>query len=325
MSTSSRLWSSLASLALSSAMLVSPDATAQDDGAAKEAAKHFQRGVALYGETDYRAALVEFKRAYATSPNVAVLFNVGEAEYQLQDYANALATFGRYLTQTSVSDSRRGEVESTVEVLRARVGRLTVTTSPPGADVTIDDQPVGKTPLEDAVLVSVGHRKVMASMPGRPSVTRYVDVAAEDSVPVSLILPAPPDQPAVAPAPARALSPIDPGAPSHNATGWRTAGWIATGTFAAGALGFGALVLKSSNDLNTARETYPTTSATLSKDATLVKTYSMIADSLTAAAVVVGGITLYATLTSSAAQPRRDSATARVWLGPASAHFDMTF
>jgi hypothetical protein len=160
-------------------------------------------------------------------------------------------------------------------------------------------------------------------MPGRPSVTYYVDVAAEDSVPVSLILPAPPDA-APALAPVRPLSPIDSVAPSRNTTGWRTAGWIATGTLAAGALGFGALVLKSSNDLNTARETYPTTSATLSKDANLVKTYSMIADSLTAAAVVVGGITLYATLTSST-QPRRDSATARVWLGPASAHFDMTF
>ena len=35
----------------------------------READKHFQHGVSLYVEADYRAALVEFTRAYALAPN----------------------------------------------------------------------------------------------------------------------------------------------------------------------------------------------------------------------------------------------------------------
>jgi hypothetical protein len=87
---------------------------------------------------------------------------------------------------------------------------------------------------------------------------------------------------------------------------------------------FGILALSSSSALARARETYPTTSATLDRDANNTKTYSMVADCLTAAAVAVGGITLISTLSSSPSA-RREPATARVWLGPTSAHFEMTF
>src|ERR1043165_5818761 len=67
------------------------------DSSVKEAGKHFQRGVTLYNEADYRAALVEFKRAYEIAPNSAVLYNIGQTYYQLQNYAAALVALGRYL------------------------------------------------------------------------------------------------------------------------------------------------------------------------------------------------------------------------------------
>jgi tetratricopeptide (TPR) repeat protein len=110
---------------------------------------HFDRGVTLYGETDYPGALVEFKRAYALSPNSAVLYNIGEAQYQIQDYASALVTFTRYLVEVPPGGPHRGEVENNVEVLRTRVGHLTIVTVAPGADVSVDDRPAGKTPFDD--------------------------------------------------------------------------------------------------------------------------------------------------------------------------------
>jgi hypothetical protein len=62
----------------------------------------------------------------------------------------------------------------------------------------------------------------------------------------------------------------------------------------------------------------------------MTTTYSIVADSLTAAAVLVGGITLYSTLSSSSSpsskRGSRDGAPAtRLSLGPGSAHFEMTF
>jgi tetratricopeptide (TPR) repeat protein len=319
-------------LALAVTALQAKAAAAQDGGAMREAGKHFQRGVALYGEADYRAALVEFKRAYATSPNVAVLYNVGETEYQLQDYAGALTTFERYLTEAGASEPHRGEVEGTMDVLRARVGHLTITTTPPGADIAVDDQGVGRTPFDRSLLVSIGRRKVVASMTGRPSVSRYVDVAADDNVSVALPLPAAePSTAGLLHDPSSASRTETAASAGSTAATLRTLGWVVTGASAAGAITMGLLAMKESNDLQAARASYPTSSAILNHDASLTTTYSIVADSLTAAAVLIGGITLYSTLSSSpSAASKRGSngngiASTRLTLGPGSARFELTF
>jgi hypothetical protein len=305
--------------------LVAPAVRAADPdpGATHEAARHFQRGVALYGETDYRAALVEFKRAYSIAPNAAVLYNVGETEFQLQDYAAALTTFQQYLAESSQSDGHRAEVESSVEVLRSRVGHVTVMTSPPGADVAIDDQSVGKTPQERPVLVSIGHRKVVASMPGRPPATRYVDVAADDNVTVALQLAAPSD---AAMSPLRAAT-GQPEPASGGGSTLRILGWIGTSILGAGAVTFAVLADRESTTLESARASYPTTSATLTQESRLTSTYSILADSLAGAAVVLGGVTLFSTLTSHDAGPRvRGGAPeVRVGVGPGVARLQLTF
>ena len=322
-------------LAFALTAVLTSGAAAQENGAAKDAGRHFARGVALYGEADYRAALVEFKRAYAIAPNVAVLYNVGETQYQLQDYANALTTFERYLAEATPTESRRAEVEGDVDVLRARVGHLAITTIPPGADVTVDDQAIGRTPFDKPLLVSVGRRKVIASLPGRPPVARYVDVAADDEGSVALELPAADAPPATAssqPGPLMQTPPppAEAPAPSRSGSGLRIAGWITTGASAAGAITVGVLAMKASNDLATARNAYPTSAATLNHDANLVTTYSVIADSLACAAVLLGGITLYSTLSSSSHETSKAASaagagTTTVSLGPGSARLEMTF
>jgi len=67
-------------------------------------------------------------------------------------------------------------------------------------------------------------------------------------------------------------------------------------------------------------------SATLDRYANLTTTYSVLADSLTGAALVLGGITLYSTLTSSSASSTESGGgRARVSVGLASARFELTF
>lgn len=312
----------LATVFLCFAVMASPAAAQDSSDAMRDAAAHFQRAVVLYGETDYRAALVEFKRAYAIAPNVAVLYNIGETQYQLQDYAGALTTFTGYLGESGPNEAHRAEVQGTIEVLRTRVGHLTITTDPPGADVAIDEQSVGKTPLEGRVLVGVGRRKVSATMTGRIAATRFVDVAAADNIAVKLSLPAattevPPE-----------LSTLPPPsvAPSHSNAGMtlRVVGFTSTGLLAAGAGVFGVLALDESSELRKSRNSYPVTSDLLRHEAQLTSTYSILADSLTAAAVVVGGITVFSTVVS-ATQAHRSESVARVWIGPASAHLETTF
>ena len=128
------------------------------DADQKEANTHFQRAVSLYSEADYRAALVEFKRAYEIAPHPSVLYNIGEAYYQLQNYAAALDTFEKFVADGGTT--HKSEVENTIAILKTRVGKVDITTPTPGWDITIDDEPAGKTPLAKPVSVSIGHRKV---------------------------------------------------------------------------------------------------------------------------------------------------------------------
>jgi hypothetical protein len=309
------------------ALLGATIARADDNGSTRDAAKHFQRAVALYGEADYRAALVEFKRAYAIAPNTAVLYNVGETQYQLQDYAGALTTFERYLAESTPGDGHRTEVENNVEILRARVGHVGVVTLPPGADVTIDDQAVGRTPLDKPLLVSIGHRKITASMQGRPAVTRYIDVATDDNLAVTLQL-----QDGAGGAAATTKRDADGTYAAHAPTSdgshtLQTLGWITTGALAIGAVTTGILAAHESSVLQADRNSYPQTAATLEQDAHLTTTYSIIADSLAAGAVLVGGITLVSMLggSSTPAPKRGSTGDVQVVLGPTSAGITGSF
>lgn len=256
----------------------------------KEAGKHFARGVQLFGEADYRAALVEFRRAYEIAPNAAVLYNLGQTYYQLQNYAAALTALDRYLNESPATATHRAEVEKTIETLRARVGKVQITTDVPDAEVTIDDELVGKTPFDQPILVSIGRRKITAIHAGRTADTRFVDVAAGDTVKLALSLPDP-NGSAAGPA----------GAPVADSSLRRhdliLPGWIATGVLGAGAITTGTLALLASHDLSDAKKQLGATHAQLDDKASKVKTLSLVADILGAAAIITGGITLSLKLT----------------------------
>lgn len=295
-------------------------AVAQPDGGVREADRHFQRGVALYVEADYRGALVEFERAYTLAPNGIVLFNVGETQYQLRDYAAALATFEHYLVEAPANDSHRTLAEANIKELRGRVGRLRIVTVPPGAEVSIDDKVVGQTPFEKSIVVGVGQVSVKVTMAGRAPVVRTVDVAAEDDVPLTIELPDP------APV-ARADSPVQLGLTDHptvvtpkDNSGWRVVGWVATGVLGGGAIAFAALARNESQDLQKARHTLPGDPATLNNLADRTRRLSIVADSLAAGAVVVGAVTLFSTISA-----HGESRSGRLVLGPSSVGFHMQF
>jgi len=176
----------------------------------REAASHFARGVKLYEELDWRAALIEFERAYSIAPHYAVLYNIGQCHYQLQDYAGALAAFEQYLAlggaQGPEDVARR--VKSTIEDLHGRVAQVRVTANVDDAEITVDDVVVGRTPLPSPLVVSEGRRKIGATKAGHAAVARTLDVAGTDSADVNLRLE--PLEPATAP---RAVASVD--RPSH--------------------------------------------------------------------------------------------------------------
>src|SRR5580704_6222741 len=219
------------------------------DSPTKQAAEHFDRGVAMYGEADYRAALVEFKKAYEIAPNAAVLYNLGQTYYQLQNYAEALSAFEQYMQQSGESPSHEAEVRAAIKTLKARVGKVMVTTNVPGAEITVDDELAGKAPMSAAIDVSIGHRKITVLHNGQNPETRYVDVAAGDLVKLEIDLAAPAGEGGGQP-----LPPAADAQPTDRTT-LVIGGWIATGALTVGAITVGAIAWDTSSQLQTLRNT----------------------------------------------------------------------
>jgi hypothetical protein len=265
-------------------------AQAQDTEAQKEANVHFQRAVGLYAEADYRAALVEFKRAYEIAPHVTVLYNLGQTYYQLQNYAEALSTFERFLAEGGTA--HRAEVENAVNVLKSRVGKLDITTASPGWEILIDDEAVGKTPLAKPIGVSVGRRKITVTKAGESNQSRYVEVAAGETAGVAFGAAAAKGESG------NTLASDQPGpATDKGGNTLLVVGWVATGALAAGAVVTGILAASAASDLDDARGKFPGNAADIDDKASTTTTLSVTTDVLAGAAILLGGVSLYFTLT----------------------------
>jgi len=248
---------------LAAAFALAPGAAHAQGAPTDQARAHFTRGVDLFREGDFRAAMIEFQRAYDAAPNYKVLYNLGQTSLELQDYAGALKAFSGYLEQggKDVPAARRAQVETDLHKLESRVARVQVTVNVEGADVLVDDVPVAKTPLREPVVVSEGRRKITVAKAGLAPVSRVIDVAGGDRPTISLEVAetkAPNNEPAPPPAPPPAApvqnTPIaepPPPAPVHG--GPSTGFWIGLSTTAAlgvatGVLGGLALSAKSDFD-----------------------------------------------------------------------------
>ncbi len=274
----------LAILLLCSAPLV-----ARADNPSREAGKHFQRGVDLYNDGDFRGALVEFKKAYSLWPRANVLYDIGQTEYQLLDYASALRTMERYLAETGANAPHRQEVEAAVEVLRGRVGRV-VLASEASCDVTIDDQPMGTTPLDAPMLVSVGPHKLGVACAGPRAASKRIEVAGGETLRVELRPPAAPIA-AVRAAMSQGhdAKPSTPGKPF-------VTGWIVTGVLVASTIALGATTLVEQSKLNQMRATYPVAASDVNKQQALTTGLAITSDVLGVGSLVAAGVSTYLTV-----------------------------
>src|SRR5256885_2175420 len=111
-----------AAVAVLSGLLLSVRPAAAD-APVEEARIRFQRGVQLFHEGSFEAALAEFRKAYQVAPSYRLLYNIGQVHYELHDYVGALKSFRQYLTDgsTDIPADRRVAVEAEIRKLEGLV------------------------------------------------------------------------------------------------------------------------------------------------------------------------------------------------------------
>ena len=304
----------------------------------KEATTRFERGLALYDDSDFDAALVEFNRAYSLSPTYKILYNIAKIERVRNDYSSALAHFQRYLAEggAEVPADRREEVEKEVGVLKERVAEISIKANVDGAAVYVDDTPVcgarmvdpncvGVTPLRAPVLVNPGTRKITAIKRGYQNAQAQLTLAGGDKNLVKLDL-------------------FDLTVKAED-TGPRTraiVSWTVTGALAVGAGVMGVLTLGKKDTYNKDRDKGPCANTiqnssdcnkdpfgTLDSDKKTTKTFALVTDILGGAAIVGAGISVYLTVKASGKSPTETDHAAlhdvKLSAGPGSAFLSGAF
>jgi hypothetical protein len=154
-------------LAFVPVLAVTPALAEPSSEAVKMARKRFQEGVAAVDAGNYEAARVAFQQAYALKPHPSVLRNLGQAELKTGRYLEAarhLSTFVRDTTYGTVPE-REAAAKSLAQA-ETQVGRVLVQVDVPGADITIDGELAGRSPVSDPFYAAPGERLIRIQKEG---------------------------------------------------------------------------------------------------------------------------------------------------------------
>jgi hypothetical protein len=219
------------------------------------------QGTKLYEQGDVAGALEKFSAAYAAYPSPKLMFNIGQANRELNRPVEAIEAFQRFLAEaTDASPETIADANKSVAELRKKLGRIRIDCETPGAEVSVDGKPVGLTPLPELIWATPGRHQVTASHANTAPAIENVEVPVGSVgivtmrlLPLTAAVIAAP-VPAPEAAPEVKLQNAPP--PSDASQGWwlgRKWTWIAAGStvlLAAGAITAGVLMQSKFDSLN---------------------------------------------------------------------------
>jgi len=107
-----------------------------------------QQGVRSYRAGRYTDAIAYFRAAYQLGGPSSELWNIVRCREGMDDAEGAAAAIDDYLAVPDLLAQDRADAAREAQAIRARPSTLTVTTTPPGASVSVDSKAlVGATPL----------------------------------------------------------------------------------------------------------------------------------------------------------------------------------
>jgi len=120
-----------------------------------------------YARGQYEEAAREFIYEQRIAPNSRVVFNIGLCLYQLRRPEEAYMSFEEYLASDDQNQDRRATATQLRDRLAAEIARITVTTSPPGARIFVDDRAHGDYGTSPrTIAVAPGTRRVSVELAG---------------------------------------------------------------------------------------------------------------------------------------------------------------
>jgi hypothetical protein len=154
----------------------------------------YKQGVVQSKAGDYAGALERMEQAYVLAPLPKILVSIAQLARENEDWVRA---FTRARLALSCPETELGEgralAQQIVEEAEGRIGRVVIRTVPDGAELEVDDQVVGTTPLAEPLIVNPGEHTLTARWPrGAEARSQSIVISAGQELTVDLA--APPDE-----------------------------------------------------------------------------------------------------------------------------------
>lgn len=285
-----------------------------DPGSVEEARARFQRGVELYREGSFDAALAEFNKAYQLAPNYRVLYNLAQVQTERHDYIAAVKMLEQYLKQgsTDIPPERREQVEQELRALKGRVSELVVSTNVQGAELLVDGASAGELPAKAPIVVNSGVRRLQVRKTGYTTISRNVTVAGGEAVRLEFELEREPE--GATTLGGGQMTPYGTESMRVDDTPANVPMWVslvATGLFTGGAITFGVLARRSDEELDKKLDEYPPKTASIEDTRSELKRNALLTDAFAAAAIVGAGFTVYFAFNAPEKPAEKDTARAK--------------
>jgi hypothetical protein len=155
-----------------------------------DAKRDNQTGKLLANDGDYAGAALKFQSAYDQSHDARLLWNIAFCEKQLRHYARVLALLRRYEAEGGalLSARDRKEAHELASALQPFTTTVKITASEDGAEIFVDDERIGQSPLEAPYTVDIGTHRIRVTKPGYLESTVTVPVGGGVDLPIALSL-----------------------------------------------------------------------------------------------------------------------------------------
>jgi hypothetical protein len=122
----------------------------------------------LYDDGDYANASAKFLAAYELSRDPRLLWNVAACEKSQRHYAKAVGLVKRYLETGAdlLTDDARKDALELLGAIESLTMGLSVTVDVPGAQIFVDGELVGSSPLPGPITIDIGTRQIEIRKPG---------------------------------------------------------------------------------------------------------------------------------------------------------------
>lgn len=154
-----------------------------------DAKADYESGKLLFGDGDFAGALIKFKSAYEKSKDARLLYNQAACEKNLRHYSKALALLRQYQADggSLLTEQDKTEATELIKAMEPFTAKLEIKIDEPDAEVSIDDEVIGTSPVKP-VVVDIGTRRVKVKKSEFEEYTKEVAVGGSAQMTVDVKL-----------------------------------------------------------------------------------------------------------------------------------------